>query len=210
MKMPKTAVVLCGLFAAQFCPGQTSDPPAPSVVLPAGLSETLYVPMTQAERLQYFLKGTFSVSSLVKSGLGAAIAQGRDSPHEWGQGAMGYARRYGNSHAQHIVLQTVTYGTSSMLGEDNRYFVSGKQSFRSRAFYAVGSTFLARRSDGTRRISYSRISGIAASALISRAWHPPSTNGMRDALNNGVSTAATQAGFNVGREFFPKVFNRLK
>ncbi|HWF08870.1 MAG TPA: hypothetical protein VG297_10415 [Bryobacteraceae bacterium] len=162
--------------------------------------------MTQSERFHHYVAGTFSVESIVRSAAGAGILQRADTPTEWGQGGAGYARRFGNSYAQHIMRQTIRYGVSDMLHEDNRYMLSGETAVGARIKYAVASSFLARRDDGTRRVSISRLGGYVAVAFISREWQPHTTNGAQNAASNIGNTVATEVGFNIAREFFPRFF----
>ena len=167
-----------------------------------------FKPMTQEERFHYFLKGTFSVESLARSAAGAGILQWTDTPSEWQQGAEGYAKRYANSYAQHIMRQTIMYGASDLLDEDNRYVPSGRSGVGPRLKYAIESTFLARRHDGTRRLSFSRLGSYAAVSFISREWQPPSTNGAQNAATSFETTLGSEVGFNIAREFLPSVFHR--
>jgi hypothetical protein len=167
-----------------------------------------FKPMTQSEQFDHYVKSTFSVESLLRSAAGAGISQLNDTPHEWGQGALGYARRFGNSYAQQIMRQTIMYGASDLLHEDNRFVPSGKSGTGARLKYAVASTFLARKDDGTRRFSYSRIASTLSVAFISREWQPPSENKPRDAGVSFGTQLGSEVGFNVAREFLPKIFSR--
>jgi hypothetical protein len=164
--------------------------------------------MTESERFHHYLKGTFSVESAVRSAAGAGILQWTDTPSEWKQGSAGYARRYGNSYAQHIMRQTIMYGASDLLHEDNRYLRSGRSGAGARLEYAVASSLLARKDDGTRRVSYSRLGSYVAVAFISREWQPHSTNGAQNAATSFETTLGTEVGFNIAREFLPKFFQR--
>ena len=166
-----------------------------------------YVPPTQTERFHRYLKGLFGPEALLRAAAGSGVSQLTGTPHEWGQGAEGYFRRYGNDFAEHTIRQTLMYGSSAALGEDNRYFRSEQSGFGRRTIYAAESTFLARRSDGTRRVSYSRIGAIVATAFISREWQPRSTDNARHAFANMGTTAASEIGFNVVREFLPDLFH---
>jgi hypothetical protein len=167
-----------------------------------------FKPMTQSEQFHHYVKSTFSVDSLLRSAVGAGILQLSDTPREWGQGAEGYARRFGNSYAQQIMRQTIMYGASDLLHEDNRYVPSGKSGAGARLKYAVASTFLARKDDGTRRFSYSRIASTLSVAFISREWQPPSENRPQDAAASFGTVLGSEVGFNGAREFLPKVFRR--
>jgi hypothetical protein len=172
---------------------------------PDSSARAVYTPMTQGERTKYFLAHTFSAESVLRSAAGAGVLQGLNTPSEWGQGAEGYGLRFTNSWGQHFIRSTLMFGTSSVLHEDNRYFQSGKSGFWPRFKYAVASTFLAERDDGTRRLSFSRIGSYTATAFISREWQPPSTRGPESAANALGVALGGEIGFNVAREFFPKL-----
>jgi hypothetical protein len=165
-----------------------------------------YQPMTQRERLRHYFSGTFSLEAAVRSAAGAGILQAMNTPAEWGQGAEGYGERFASSYAQHILRQTLVYGASDLLHEDNRYFRMGKGSPGTRFKYAVASTFLARKEDGTRRFSYSRAGAFLAVAFISREWQPHSTSDLQSAGMSFATVMGSEVGFNVAREFIPKLF----
>ncbi len=206
----------CLLAGGLTCFGETPDPPAaadpaPVVEAPAprpNSAPLVYIPMTQSERARYYVKSMFSLESFVRSGVGAGLRQWTNSPPEWGQGADGYARRFAHSFGENMVRQTITYGIASGLDEDNRYFRSERTGFAPRTMYAVESTFLARRSDGTRKVSYSRIIGLVATAFISRTWQPPSLRGPEHAMGSLGTAVGSEVGFNIAREFLPTLLHR--
>jgi hypothetical protein len=204
MKVRTLSIAACGFFLLRaLVSAQTA---ADTAAEPATRLQPAFKPMTQSERFQHYVKGTFSVESILRSAVGAGISQGNDTPHEWGQGAEGYARRFGNSFGQQIMRQTLMYGAADFLHEDNRYLPSGESGAGARLKYAVASTFLARKDDGTRRFSYSRLGSTLAVAFISREWQPPSENKPRNAAASFGTTLGTEVGFNIAREFLPKVF----
>jgi hypothetical protein len=172
-------------------------------------TRTTYVPMTQAERLRYYFKHMFSVESVLRSSAGAGINQAMNTPSEWGQGATGYGRRFASSFGAHIVQSTVMYGTGAVLHEDNRYFRCGETGAGARLKYAILGTFRARHDDGSEHFSWSRITSYGAAAAISRAWQPPSNRGAIHAVNSFAISVGAEAGFNVAREFLPRIFHTL-
>jgi hypothetical protein len=202
MKVRKLSIAACGFFLLQAFAAAQAPTDTASLLQP----QPLFKPMTQGERFQHYVKSTFSVESILRSAAGAGIHQATDTPHEWGQGAEGYGRRFGDSFAQQIMRQTLVYGASDLLHEDNRYIPSGESGAGARVKYAVASTFLARKDNGTRRFSYSRIGGTLAVAFISREWQPPSENKPRNAAASFGTTLGTEVGFNIAREFLPEVF----
>jgi hypothetical protein len=187
-----------------FVAAQTDPAPAP----PAAPVQTQFKPMTEGERFHNFVAGTFNIESIVRAAAGAAFLQATNTPSEWGQGGEGYARRFASDYGQHIIRQTIMYGASDLLHEDNRYLPSERTGAMPRLKYAVESTFLARKDDGRRRLSYSRLGGIVATAFISREWQPDSTRGPEHAASSIGTVVASEVGFNIAREFLPKVFHR--
>jgi hypothetical protein len=161
-----------------------------------------FVAMTRSERAAHYAHALFGTDAFLFSATSAGIGHLRNSPHEWGEGAAGFGRRFGSGYAQRIVGQTIENGLAFGLHEDNRYFRSGK-SGTGRLGYAISSAFLARHDDGSRFISVSAIGGAAGSAFISRAWQPHSIASMGDgATAFGISMGA-RVGLNVAREFLP-------
>jgi hypothetical protein len=187
----------CALAQTESAPASTSASPA----------QSQFKPLTQGERFHHFVTGTFNAESVLRAAAGAAILQATNTPSEWGQGGDGYARRFANDYAQHVIRQTIMYGAADLLHEDNRYFPSERTGAMPRLKYAVESTFLARKDDGTRRLSWSRLGAIAATAFISREWQPPSTRGPEHAAASFGTVVGAEAGFNIAREFFPKIFH---
>jgi hypothetical protein len=94
-------------------------------------------------------------------------------------------------------------GISSAFQEDNRFVRSQQSGFGERLRYAVESVLLARRPNGTRRVSISHIGALVGAALVSRAWQPRSTEGIGSAGANFGMTLGVSMGFDVAREFWP-------
>jgi hypothetical protein len=165
--------------------------------------------MTRQERLGKYVTGLVSPVSFVNAAAAAGISQASNTPKEWGGGAEAYGKRVGNVFAQHVIRDTLEYGASAALHEDNRYFASGETGFLRRTKYALMSTFLARHDNGSRSFSFSRIGSSAGAAFISREWQPPSTTSAGDGAVAFGLNMGTQVGFNVFREFWPDMKRRF-
>jgi hypothetical protein len=164
---------------------------------------TAFQPLTQHERNLLYGKSLINPVWYFKGGLSAAQNQWKDKPAEWGQGASGYGRRYGDIMGQYAIQKTTMFGLESLLHEDNRYFGSGKKGFWPRTGYALKSSILARHDDGQRYPSVSLLAGYASGAFLSRTWQPPSTNTAGDgAVSFGISMG-WNIGFTVVKEFLP-------
>jgi hypothetical protein len=165
---------------------------------------------TKQQRLNEYLRGLVNPIAVIGSAAGAGIGQWRDSPPEWGQGGAGYGARFASSFSGHIVQQTILSGTAACLGEDTRYIHSGQRGFKRRLKYALASTVMARANDGSRRLSLSQMGSFAGGAFLSRLWQPPSTGGAADGVASLAASVGVAAGFNVVREFVPRLFWRLE
>ena len=106
-------------------------------------------------------------------GIRAAIQQKKNSFYQYGQGAQGYAKRFGAEYAftaGSVVFTNVL--ASAFLHQDPRYFYSGKGSTARRAWYAVRSAFLTRGDNGKWQPPYSRLIGSVAAAEVAQFYHP--------------------------------------
>ena len=162
-------------------------------------------PLTQHERNRLYLKSVTNPLLYLKGALSGAVDLAKDKPPEWEQGMAGYGQRVGNILGQYGIQRTVTFGLSSLLHEDNRYFGSGKKGFWRRTGYALRSSVMARHDSGRQYPSFSLLAGFGAGAFLSRAWQPPSTHSAGDgAVSFGISM-----GFNTGvsvlKEFLPNL-----
>jgi hypothetical protein len=167
-------------------------------------------PLTQKERRDLYLKGLVNPFLYVKAGFSSGLDQWNDKPHEWEQGASGYGKRFANILGQYATQRTVTWGLSSALHEDNRYFNSGKKGFWPRTNYALWSGILARTDSGKRRFSFSQVGGTAAGAFLANTWLPPSQNSAGSgAVSFGISMGVN-IGFSVVKEFLPDVAKAIQ
>jgi hypothetical protein len=178
--------------------------------VPAAGDKPAYVPLTEHERLRLYLKKLVSPEAVFRSAAGAGIDQGMDTPKEWGEGSVGYARRFASAYAEHVVRETLMFGSSTALHEDNHYVRSGETGFGKRLKYALESSVLARHDDGTRHLSFSKVGSTLGASFIWRIWQPPSTNSVGDAMENFGIAMGVSAGFDVAREFLPDLLHRKR
>jgi hypothetical protein len=164
--------------------------------------------LTEKKRFHFYLLSVGGPVPILGEAMGAGISQWENSPHEWGQGWNSYGERFGSNLAYNGIRQTISYGTSIVFHEDNRYFASHKKGFWARTGYAALSTVVAQHPDGKRAFSVSAVTGVVGASAISSIWGPPSWKGVGNIAGNaGISFAAT-AGFNIVREFLPDIFHR--
>jgi hypothetical protein len=211
------ALLLCG--GALSCFAQTArvaDPTLDSAGLP-GYLKLLPQPaaepwrkITEKDRFNYYASMTFSPLASLSAAFGAAISQGIDSPHEWGQGWGPYGIRVASSYGSNVVGNTVTYAASAVFRDDNRYFRSNKNGFKARLGAAALSPYVAHNNSGRPRFSTSSFLGGVGNATISLEWSPPSWQGWGNVGVNYLIWYSETAGINLVREFYPSVVRYFK
>lgn len=174
----------------------------------AGLGPSEKSQLSEKERFQLYLASTIGPFPILGEAAGAAVSQYTNTPSEWGQGWGAYGKRFGSNMAYNGIRQTLTYGISIPLHEDNRYFSSGKTSKAQRILYAMKSTFTAVKPDGAQTVSISAIAGVIGASAISSTWNPPSARGFGNVMGDAGISFATTAGFNVVREFLPDLVGK--
>ena len=229
MTLPYRRLGGAALLAAalQLGMAQTADrtvvqPADPAAIQPAPAASGLVAetiewlspeeptPLTAGRRWHDYWIATIVPGTILNEGVAAGFGQWENSPPEWGQGGRGYGKRFANDMAYNAVRNTLTYGTSVLFHEDNRYFASGKRTVAGRIAHALASPVTARRTGGQRSISISGVTGIVGVSLISRAWSPASWQGAGNvAISAGLTFAGT-AGFNLVREFVPDIVRHFR
>src|SRR5665213_3303793 len=164
--------------------------------------------LLDAKRFDLYLLRVVGPIPILGEAIGAGYSQWTNAPPEWGQGWNAYGERFGSNLAYNGIRQTITYGTSVVFHEDNRYFASHKHGLWARTGYAALSTVVAVHPDGTRAFSVSAVTGIVGASAISSIWGPSSWRGAGSIAENAGLSFLTTAGFNIVREFLPDVLHR--
>ena len=141
---------------------------------------------------------TFAVTGVV-----AGVEQATDAYSGYGQGAQGYAKRYGASYAD-LVTGTFIGGAifPSLLKQDPRYFYKGTGSTRSRFLYAVANSVICKGDNGHWQPNYSLILGSLASGGISNLYYPEKDrNGFGLTVQNTLVGLAETGAINLLQEF---------
>lgn len=133
-------------------------------------------PLTSREKFHLFAKSAFDPVSVGVVGLQAAISQGENEFPAYGQGAVGYGKRFGASLADEVSSGFWSnYFYPVLLKEDPRYFRSGEGSFPRRMVYSVKQEFVCHTDKGGRSFNFSNVLGALTSGAISNAYYPGNT-----------------------------------
>ena len=162
-------------------------------------------PMTPKLKFKLTLRSTTDpVSFLVAAGL-AGVEQKHNTFPGYGQGAEGYAKRFGAAYADTMVSKMVTRAIlPSVLHQDPRYFYRGSGSVRSRIFYALTATVMCRGDNGRLEPNYSMMLGNFAASGISNLYRAPGDRTVGITFRNGLIMMGSGAAENVLREFLSR------
>jgi hypothetical protein len=166
------------------------------------------VPLPAKLKFRLAWKSSVDPFTLLAIGAVAGIEQGANQWPGYGQGAQGYAKRYGASYAD-VFSGTFIGGAilPTVLKQDPRYFYRGTGTKRSRILHALASSVICKGDNGRTEPNYSNIGGAFAAGGIANLYAPP---GGRSGARLVVSTALIRIGetavANVFQELFiPKV-----
>jgi Carboxypeptidase regulatory-like domain len=157
------------------------------------------------QKFELAWKTTIDPVTFVLVGAVAGIQQSQNSFGGYGQGAEGYAKRYGAGYAD-FITGTFIGGAilPSLLKQDPRYFYKGTGSKTSRALYAISMAVISKGDNGRWQPAYSAIIGSLIAAGISNAYYPPHDRGAALAFENTAIGIGTTAAANLFQEFIVK------
>ena len=168
-------------------------------------------PLTVGQKFKVVARGSFDYIQIPWYGLLAGVSQAENSEPGYGQGAVGYGKRFGAYAADGTIENFFTGAIlPSILHQDPRYFQLGQGGFWHRTGYSISRIFVTRTDSGGQQFNYSEIVGSAISAGISTySYHPKGDR----TLPNTASVWGTQVGYDtitlVVKEFWPNIRRKL-
>jgi hypothetical protein len=166
------------------------------------------VPLTARQKFGLAWKTTIDPVTLVLNGGVAGVQQATDEFSGYGQGAQGYAKRFGASYAD-TVSSTFIGGAilPSLLKQDPRYFYKGTGSTRSRLLYAIATSVICKGDNRRWQVNYSGILGALASGGLSNLYYPSTDReGIGLTFENALIGIGQGAAANILQEFVIKKF----
>jgi Carboxypeptidase regulatory-like domain len=167
-------------------------------------------PLSSGQKFRIALRTAVDPVSIAIPAVIAGVEQSQNSFSGYGQGAQGYAKRFGASSADSLISTMLTDAIlPSILHQDPRYFYKGIGSIRSRALYAVATVFICKGDNGHWQPNYSNLLGNLASAGISNTYYPSTDrNGVRLTIDNWLIGTASGAIGTLFQEFLVKKISR--
>lgn len=188
---------------SHFATGAAGNSPSDTVTPPG--TATLLPPLTPMEKTIRRMRRMIEPDDLLFSAAGAGIDQLRHIPPAWGQGAEGYADRFGSAEGYVAAHNAIAAGLDIALHLDPRYRRMPGAPFKARLWNAVSQTFLANKDSGGRMINVSELAGNFGAGFVANAWEPNGYNSPTNGLERGALGLAYHTAKNVFREFFPNL-----
>jgi len=161
------------------------------------------LPLAPRQKFELAWKSAVDPVTFGASGVVAGIEQANDGFSGYGQGAQGYAKRYGASYADGFIGNMIGGAIlPSLFKQDPRYFYKGNGSTASRIFYALANAVICKGDNGHWQADYSGILGSLASGGISNLYYPASSrNGARLTFENTAIGIGGSGVSNLMQEF---------
>jgi hypothetical protein len=167
-------------------------------------------PLTPKGKFHLFYKTAFDPAEFALAGIQAGISQADDSFPAYGQGASGYAKRYGAAFTDQVSSGFfANFAYPSLLKEDPRYFRLGQGSVKHRFGYALAQIVVAHKDNRGRTFNWSNTLGALSSGSLSNVYYPSADRGLGLTMNRaGISLLYGGVGTLIS-EFGPDLDKKL-
>jgi hypothetical protein len=167
-------------------------------------------PLSPGQKFKLALRTSIDPVTIAIPLLIAGIEQSQNDFSGYGQGARGFAKRFGASYTDGFTSNMLGGAIlPSLLHQDPRYFYKGIGSIRARVLYAIATVVICKGDNGRWQPNYSNVLGNLASASISNLYYPTvDGKGARLTIDNwliGTGSGAIGALF---QEFLVKKISR--
>jgi hypothetical protein len=167
-------------------------------------------PLTVRKKFDLAFKDTTDPFTVVLAAFYAGVAQWQNDFPTYGQGSVGFGKRFGAAYADQGIGNYLTEAIFPiLLHEDPRYFRKGVGSGRRRLFYALSRVVITRTDKGTDRFNYSEFIGNATATGISNLYYPASERTAGETAQRFAVQIVSDSAFNVLLEFWPDMKREL-
>lgn len=161
-------------------------------------------PLAADQKFAMAWKVSVDPVNFIVTGIIAGAQQSQNTFGGYGQGAQGYAKRYGAAYADGFISTMLSNAVLPVLfKQDPRYFYKGRGSIQGRALYAIASTVICKGDNGRWQPNYSSVLGNFVAGGISNLYYPSADrDGIRLTVGDTLIGLAAGAGGNLFQEFF--------
>lgn len=167
-------------------------------------------PLAPGEKFHLFVKSSVDPFGFVVIGIQAGIGQATDAFPTYGQGAVGYGKRYGAALADSVSSNFFSnFFYPVLLKEDPRYFRLGEGSVKRRIGYSLSRVIVCRKDSGGSTFNFSNVLGAFSTGGVSNTYYPPSDRGFGLTMSRaGISLIYGSAG-GLLNEFWPDIRKKV-
>jgi hypothetical protein len=161
------------------------------------------IAMSPAEKFG-LVKHYFDPFTFVFTSITSGIEQLSNEKAGYGQGAMGYAKRYGADFADGFTNELFVTGVfPTLLHEDPRYYRLGHGSSFKRTGYALSRILITHTDSGGSRFNTSEFLGNIASGGLSMTYYPQNERSVSGVFSRMSVEIGYDSLFNILKEFYP-------
>jgi hypothetical protein len=149
------------------------------------------LPLSPGQKFKLFFKSSTDPWPFLLAGAVSGVGMAEDSYPSWGQGAQGYAKRYGAAYSDAFIGNFFGNAVlTSWWHEDPRYFQKGTGSATKRFLWAASSSVWCKRDNGGWGPNYANVMGNLIGAAISDTYYPASERTVGNTISNGFTVSA--------------------
>jgi hypothetical protein len=161
------------------------------------------VPLTSKQKFKLAWKTVVDPFTFVFVGGVAGVEQAQNHFSEYGQGAIGYGKRFGAGYADTVTSTFIGAAIlPSLLKQDPRYFYKGSGSTGARFLYAIANSVICKGDNRRWQANYSSILGSLAAGGISNLYYPADDR-------NGAELTFENAAIGIGATAFGNLFQEF-
>lgn len=161
------------------------------------------VPLTAKQKFNLAWKTLEDPFTFVIVAGTAGVEQAQNHFAGYGQGAQGYAKRFGANYGDASTGTLIGAAIlPSLLKQDPRYFYKGTGSMPSRFLYAIANSLICKGDNGRWQVNYSNILGSLAAGGISNLYYPEQDR-------NGAGLTFENAAIGIGASAIGNLFQEF-
>lgn len=162
------------------------------------------------DKFRLFVDDALDPITFLAAGFNAGIDQASNRDPSFGQGATGYAKRFGADYASETTWRFFTeFAYPTVFSEDPRYYRLAHGTGGKRMLHAMEHTFVAHRDSGRRMFNVSEWLGTTSAIALNNTWHPGSDKSPGAFARQTGFAVLSDMGFDVLREFWPEIARKL-